>query len=441
MRSGVVLVVIALLVVSCSSDSGSGSGSGAQVEQFDAGVVLSGPPVALGRALLAAGQGSSFGDDDAVPALYRSDDGGETWKPVEPPGLPPGRVVVEVDSPQLVAEGLAAVSARVVSGDPDPSRFPSGDAYVWTTKDGVTWHGGRLTGPETWAGVATHEVDGVLFAATTASTLRPDDENRLEVHRSTDGGASWAPAAIAGVSLTSGQATRVTDIWRDADGRLVAGMESGANPDGTRVPPVAMASEDEGRSWVASDCPSGPVPASHSCQAPAEHEGIRFDVLEPDVAEFHDEENRLRVIGVVELPGGGWLAAVSTDEPGDTSFGFLLRSGDGTRWRTVLPSARCEPDGDGAGGPSSSFTTPLRFGDGWLVAYSCGDEAKTTESRLYVLDADGMRPVEVDGTSLPPNVNYLPPVAVGSDGVVVAVGRNGDHDGDARVVRLRPASS
>lgn len=428
--------MIALLAVSCSGDGD--SRGGAQVERFDAGVALSGRPVAVGGVLLAAGQGSSFGDDDGMPALYRSDDAGETWEPVEPPGLPPGRVEVEVDSPQLLAEGLAVVSGRVVSGDPDFSRFPSGDAYVWTTEDGVTWLGGRLTGPETWAGVATHEVDGVLFAATTTSASRPDDENRLEVHRSTDGGASWAPAAIAGVSLIPGKATSLTDIWRDADGRLVAGMESGANPDGTRIPPVAMVSEDDGRSWVAADCPSGPLPAFHSCQAPPQHEGIRFDMLEPDVAEFHDEENRLRVQGLVELPGGGWLAAVSTDEPGDASFGFLLRSGDGTRWQTVLPSERCEPDGEGTGGPSSSFTTPLRFGDGWLVAYSCGDEVRTMESRLYVLDADGMRPVEVDGASLPPNFNYLPPVAVGPDGVVVALGRNSDPDGHATVVRLRP---
>jgi hypothetical protein len=326
----------------------------------------------LGRTLLAGGRGSLGGDG---VGLYRSDDLGETWEPAEPPDVP-GWIDLHPASPTLVGDGLAAVGGRLRVDDPAGGLAPAGDAYVWTTADGATWHGGRLTGPGPWSAVTVHGVEGLLVAATTTGAPRPGAEQRLELHRSTDDGRSWTRASVTGMTLPSDHEIEVVDLWRLGDGRLAAGLTRSVLGQSNDVPPpdpIALVSADGGSTWTAAPCPvEPPTPRSGDCRRPDEPAELSLDEIEPPVEAVDVEESPPSLEGAVELPGGGWLAAASAYETGDENHGFVLRSDDGSTWQPVLSPDDCAARGD-IERPNSSYSTPLRFGDRWLVAHT-GDD-------------------------------------------------------------------
>lgn len=434
--AGVCLASLVPGVVACGDEGGDGGGARPQVDvdRFDIGVSLD-QPIVLGDTLLAGSGSHSLGADGV--GLYRSDDRGETWEPAEPPGVP-GWIDLHLASPALVDDGLAAVSGRLRVEDPAGGLPPTGDAYVWTTSDGTTWRGGRLTGPGPSV-VTVHGVDGLLVAATTTGRSRPGGEQRLELYRSADDGASWTRAGVTGLTVLPDQVIEVVDLWRLGDGRLAAGLSRevlGASSDDPPLDRTALVSADDGATWTAAPCPVEAPRWSSECRRPDEPAGVTLDEIDPPAEAVDVEEDPPSLEGAVELPGGGWLAAASAQETGDKNHGFVLRSDDGSSWRPILSPDDCAARED-IERSNSWYSTPVSFGEGWLVAYACGDVIGTAESTLYLLDADGTNPTEIPDAALPDGLGYGQPLTVGAgDDVLVLAG--GDEGSASLVVRLRP---
>ncbi len=209
-----------------------GSVDGGVWKTTDAGTVwqpvFDGQPVASIGALavassdprvLYAGTGESDIRSDLASGngVYRSQDGGSTWKHV---GLNDSRqisrILVDPSDPQTVYAGVLGHAYG-----------PNGERGVYKSTDGGEhWQRVLDRGPETGIAEIAMAVRSpqVLFAATwnahrsTWSTYAPLEGKGSALYRSTDGGAHWA--AIAGHGLPSGAWGRV-GVAVSADGRRI----------------------------------------------------------------------------------------------------------------------------------------------------------------------------------------------------------------------------
>jgi hypothetical protein len=218
---------LALAGVACGDDPGGGSGDGSgdgsaggdadvQVERVELDSPLAGELVAIGDVLLAGVRG----EDGLVAGVQSSGDGGRSWEQVDLPSAP-GEVYVDLERPVVVG-GVAVVTGRDVV-DQRGIAAPGGGIYVWTSTDGVAWHGARLadSGPRFGsAGVAA--VGDVLLAGFTAGPPDYLASGTFALWRSTDDGASWQPAEVPDLGLGSGETARVSEAWTLPDGRLAA---------------------------------------------------------------------------------------------------------------------------------------------------------------------------------------------------------------------------
>lgn len=187
-----------------------------------------------------------------------------------------------------------------------------------------------------------------------------------------------------------------------------------------------LVSGDGGATWTTAACPAESVDG-RVCEPPDRAGDLLYrgsDVSVDDGRTWQPmaitppaepEPDRPRLDGVVEDGSGGWLAAASLSVPSDVSYGFLLRSEDGLRWDQLRHPDPCRSDDIGR--PNSSYSVPVRLGDGWLVAYSCLALSTPEIAELLVVPGAEGEPRPVEGSQRD-DVAYGEPVALG-DTIVV----------------------
>lgn len=136
------------------------------------------------------------------PGLYRSDDGGLTWR--APPGQP---VAYRPNHGVLAADGVLYVS---YGSDPGPSKMAGGAVWRHDTRTGA-WREVTPDRPTEarrfgYAAVAVDARDARRLIA--SSFGRPGGE---ELFRSTDGGEHWRPVFGAGAVFDHGHAPYTRD--------------------------------------------------------------------------------------------------------------------------------------------------------------------------------------------------------------------------------------
>jgi hypothetical protein len=443
-RWGAVSVALVLVAVACAEGS-TGRGERAQaagqpgpanptIERYSTGARPTGEIHAVGTTLLAY-DGTS---PEADPTLLRSVDLGETWEPLVLPGTP--------DSPRFRHMRLEARDGVVwVAGVEDATDELSlvyDSTYLWISRDGTEWQGGRLptmnpvsaaTEPE--PGVASRDV----VVAGVVTSLR-DGNERIEMFRSStseaDGG--WVAAETPELVIRGGPGF-IGQIWRTDDGPLVADVAA----ESLEFEGAALESGD-GRSWRIGSCPDDSVyegdchPASDAGSLEFGPQGVSVNdgeweepVLEPSPA--REDRGRFGLDEAFELAGGGWLAEGYDHE----HVQVLARSDDGMTWQQVLVDDSCRDDD-----LVPSFSRPVRLGAGWLVEHSCsrptgrsiggGEEMEQLWSALYVLDGAASRAVRLPGTHTTRS-GYGQPVVAGD---VVLVPSSGG--GVTEILRITP---
>jgi hypothetical protein len=411
---------------------------------------------AVGTTLLAYDGASP--EEDA--ALLRSADLGETWEPLVLPGAP--------DSPGFHYQGLGERDGQVwvagVKEAADEAADGYDSAYLWISRDGSRWQGGRLptvTNPSR----DDHLAPGVVSDDVVAVGVVSDDDvvagivtesggiKSVEMFRSTtdEAGDSWVASETPEVVLR-GEAARIGDIWEAHDGVLVADLVAPVEDE-----PTVLESHDDGRSWQIGSCPDEsehegdcePVSDAGSLEVGprgvSTHDG---DWQEPvlDRSPAREDQGNLSVDRAFEIPGGGWLA--NANDPGNENYGdVLVRSDDGVTWQQLLVEDPCLDDD-----LDPSFDPPVRLGSGWLVEHTCwrpggiaGADINWARSDLYVLDGAATRPVRLPGTQWEADHNIsgieddgYGPAVVAGDVVLVPVPYDHTADGFTEIVRITP---
>ena len=145
------------------------------------------------------------GISTSATSLYRSDDGGETWRalPGQPVGLRPNHMVRDARGRWLLSYG----------DKPGPDRMHGGALWRFDPADG-SWAdippAPQSTDDEGdgfgWGAVATDARDANVIIASTFTRYQPHDE----LFRSVDGGKTWKPT-IAGAHFERGNAPWTRD--------------------------------------------------------------------------------------------------------------------------------------------------------------------------------------------------------------------------------------
>ncbi len=165
-------------------------------------------------------------------SVFRSRDGGETWKIVSPDlsraheGTPSN-----LDSPTLRDNNGIARHGVVYTIAPSPLRANliwagTDDGYVWVTRDDCrTWHNVTPATLTSWSKVGTIEASHF----DTATAYAAIDRHRLDdyapyIYRTTDGGASWTAIASG---IPNGSFVNVVREDPKRRGLLYAGTERG----------------------------------------------------------------------------------------------------------------------------------------------------------------------------------------------------------------------
>ena len=311
--------------------------------------------------------------------VERSTDLGETWEPVDLPGVP--------GAPQMVPPSVMVAGDRaVVVGSRDDVGDADGSS-IWTTDDGETWAAGRL------------------------------DE---------------VPSDLT-LDLP------VVDL---ADGRLAVGLypHGATDPaEATGDRPQALVSGDGGASWQAGGCPLDRAGPEAGCSFPDAFAGLWFSGLEVSLDEGATWQPLVvdpafdkptSMYQAVERPSGGWLGVGGhIESPGINRYTYILRSDDGVHWDVVLDD-RCDDLGVDEG-IMSTFSLPVALGDKWVVVHSCGG----ARSELYLLDEDGTNPRKVL-TSDVPGLELAQPLAAGDTVIVPEL----DHTSTSTFLRLSPST-
>lgn len=448
-------------LVACGSKSADEvPGDDLSVETTEPDAPISNELLAVGDVLLAPRHYNAPEDQDPI---FASTDAGTSWEPVELPGAPDN---LDLDLPGLrLVEDMAVVSGRALV-ESNGMDVPGGDAYVWASDDGLTWQGGRIAdGGPAFTGVSVAGVgDQLLAGVMTGSTAGPvsEEPGSFTMVRSDDGGASWSPVELPELDVEPQETLSVNDAWQVDGDRVVVKLGGRSRavqpevevfaPDGSEPatdvsdtadrpeasPVDLLVSTDQGRTWQPASCEDEELLQHGVCGQVEDYGELLVDgsevsvdggatwqepVIDPD-----PEHSTPDLTGVVDLPGGGWMAAGYNTEAGDVSFGYLLQSSDGVQWTQLLGPDSCDQ-----GRPNSRVLVPTPLGDGWLVAYNCVDLNWPEFARLYLVDGDGgdLEEIEEGATD---KLSYSQPRVVG-DTVVVA---GQDEDGNVTVVQLRP---
>jgi len=155
---------------------------------------------ASGRDVLVAMYGSLAGPVPAQAVVYRSDDGGGTWRQVTDPcsGLGPGSPTQEED---LI--GLAAAGGGFFAGLCGPHEITS--TFVITSANaGTTWQPTAAPPHGHWLGLVAAASPGTIVVASGATAGNGTDAAQLLV--TTDGGRHWVTAATDTQNLNTGSA-------------------------------------------------------------------------------------------------------------------------------------------------------------------------------------------------------------------------------------------
>jgi len=424
------ILVLAVGAAACAGESstdGLGTGDatdlGVEIERFDVDVPISGSTELLGDVLM-----SEAAEGSAAPA-FRSTDLGESWEPVELPDVPDE---VERGRLDIVGEGVAFDGWLRI--EPRDSELDRGHFYVWTSRDGIEWQGGRLS--DSLSGDI-----GLKVVATderwVAGFVPEHDDGSEEVELLySDDGETWEQAEHPGRRAPRGEFLDVERIWQPDGEPLTAKVEVDSHGSFSCQ---RWQSPDGGVTWqesgscsdAATEEPCPPAETVGSlCQRGDE---VSFDqgstwqqiTIEPPL----DTAETPSLHSTVELVGGGWLSMASITEAGDVSYEYLLQSDDGLTWQQVLPEPCHDVD---ITRPNSELSGPAPLGDRWVVEASCSDLSDLVRSELYLVSADGDDPVELSEHALDDGI-YGGPLAI--DGAVVV---GAYIDGNQEIIRLRP---
>jgi hypothetical protein len=301
--------------------------------------------------------------NDAPDQLVVSDDDGRTWRAAELPDRPPELELAYWSSLSLHVQRDLAV---VVGRDPESASavlpVAKPEFIVWTSPDGVAWDGQVLATAGGIVGAPTVTAAGPVLLASTSSI------ESFNLFTSIDHGSSWRRAEIVGLSHLGGEDLTLEAASVEGEElRMVVDARSGG-PDRRQL----LTSGDDGTTWSAQPCghgcprPVGPGDLLRRDGETSTDGGATWHRISVEPPPPGDGPPALST--VVEVPGG-WLAAASTSEAGDISYGQLLRSDDGRSWRQMLPPDPC--DSADIGRPNSDVGDPTRFDGRWYVTYDC----------------------------------------------------------------------
>jgi photosystem II stability/assembly factor-like uncharacterized protein len=175
--------------------------------------------------------------------IFRSRDGGATWKIVSPDlSRPNAGTPSNLDPATLADNNNVQRHGAVYTIAPSPLRpgtvwAGTDDGYIWLTRDDArTWH--NVTPPEltSWSKVGTIEASHFDTATAYAAIDRHRlDDYRPYIYRTRDGGAAWTPIASGIPAGSFVNVVREDPVQR---GLLYAGTERGI-----------YVSFDDGDSW------------------------------------------------------------------------------------------------------------------------------------------------------------------------------------------------
>jgi hypothetical protein len=394
-----------LAVTACTGDSG------VKVERVHvepSGAMSLEPKIVAAGSSLVGIRGTDYNHPND---LGISTDLGATWRSVDLPGAPAGDLAF---AGPTTRGDLVVVTARDHGETGLPgSLVPHGRAYAWVTRDGIEWRGGLVADEgAVLSELHVFEVDGILFA--------PFPSRRaLVVHRSRDYGASWDRTDVEGLAFdgsyldTSADSATFTAVWRDGK-RLYARVDFNSS----RRPGGRAVSLDGGATWrfeacSRRQCPVPPMQAGTLLVGGASVSidgGASWQYALTKGKEWFDD--------VQAVPGGSWLAIASRSAPTEDSGPVprVMRSDDGMHWRT-LAEDRCVRRN--AYEHKGTFHEPVPFGDGWLIAYTCGHHEEPTGyyGDVFVTDR-GARSLTRVGDAHIEGAEYAQPVRV-DDRVVI----------------------
>ena len=252
-------------------------------------------------------------DGSDVTVVRRTDDGGQSWEPVDLPkhrGVPEFPVFVDATT------GFLMTSVGNLAGDPDP-----GGSLLKTVDRGQTWSVVAELPAGTSGGL--HVLDATDMLAF-GSTSRPGGNGRLAfdlLMTSHDAGRSWRATPIddeAGDLVTTGEGAAV---------RLVRHDDSG--------PTDAFVTTDGGRTWTLTGSAPWYIGSFSPVDASTWYGFLgAADGLGPSFSRTTDA-------------GRTWMPIPSVGLPADPGFGQLRFVDEKHGWAVVVGGARGEPSGPG----------------------------------------------------------------------------------------------
>jgi hypothetical protein len=217
-RWGGFVATVVVVAAGCGGGSADELGDAPEVQRIALDAPVSDSVVPIGDQLLASVGDGTHTHGEGSPRLLRSSDRGESWEPVSLPGAPSEMEIDSFGYPRVV-EGLAVVAGRALveplGADPTAGEPPAGDAYIWTSRDGIEWRGGRVAGPGSdLASIGVEVAGGLLVAGLMTGTSEvANDVDQFELYRSNDDGGSWTRASVSRVELGPGETVELRDVW------------------------------------------------------------------------------------------------------------------------------------------------------------------------------------------------------------------------------------
>lgn len=274
----------------------------------------------------------------APGSIRLTSDGGQTWTaistadaaqvasqgnyPLFGQGEQPACVAVTLDSNHASSFYAVFQTAKKDMGAP-PIYFMG----YFTTDGGQTWKSVPVPSPALQENFGGFWTDGKVVEALYASQdQQPDQAPSPQVEQTTDGGATWAPAAL--LCPTEGPCLR----WGPAGG-MIGGM-------GSPLPQWVMRSPDGGKTWLST---------GHS---------VELRATGPDELVAFSPQEAALISGAADYPllftqdaGQTWQALSLPTPPGpQTGYLYeglqmladgtlLIRSTDSSTWMMLLPGA------------------------------------------------------------------------------------------------------
>ncbi|MEJ7583127.1 MAG: sialidase family protein [Acidimicrobiales bacterium] len=372
-RRWVGAMLSALLLVSCS-----GGEDEVATELEIERLVARGDNRPLGDSLVASGDhllginGARFGSS----SLVVSDDLGRSWRAVDLPRAPDELALSEAGGNPLVGGGVTVVAGADAAPASDVYPVAQSGFYLWTSTDLKRWTVDLLDTDAPLTGPVEMARFGGAFLASVDSTAGQN------LYTSSDEGRTWRRGLITG---PLGVGTRLDRAWT-SEGELRLLLSTRGNGPVRRY---VLVSRDQGDTWAARTCgatcserlEAGSLRARGPMTS-TERGPWRPISVDPAPPEGSDDPPSIDTLTAVP---GGWLATATSPVPSDVSYGQLLRSVDGRRWRQALPADPCVTLGESR--PNSAVGTPTRFDDAWFVTYSCAALSTPVVAMVYSSDA------------------------------------------------------